>query len=791
MKLANSTTQVKQNFEPKASYDMKLSDSASAHIIQSLINLYSDPAAAVIRELSSNARDAHVLAGKSDTPIKVITPSRFGNSELIIIDEGVGLDEAGLETYVTLGESTKGDDNNQIGAYGLGCKSPLSMTSQFTVVSNKDGIKRHAVIGEMASGTLGMEILSIRETEEPNGVTVRVPVREEDIYSLHNKARDFFKFWSPGTVLLDGVQPYHFLDDLNEHQYVETTNATIYSSSETTYGNHVTVIMGNVAYPVSLDQIAVMLREKEGEESFYRGSLLGTIGLSPHSGMVLNVPIGDVELVPSRDALKYSSMTVNTIADLVLEARDESLEILSEKVQSAASYGEAEILIQKASELMRIRGDHAEALQSYNGVKYDVNLYGVVKDGLDDALDTLYASEKYEADENYYHQRITKRELKDEYLNTWKVGQVNFNGDKMSFHPHVVSWRRGANAELLNSLVSAQNAVKVSFPLIGKKDDRLIIHFDISDDNEIADFRLTAHRSKIKAWLKHKGYSNAVVIAGKMTHNPWIHENDNVTIVSGDDIIAEVDEIRKEQRLLNKANKGPSTRRVQTEARYDYSEGGRYKTELTISEMSAETLVYHVGTYENSMGYDCGLGEILNYQNAALVGVTRNRSVDAFIRRAEDAGKTVKSLEDWREEVAQKISANETLYEASVAREMHDKILGNRIVYSIIRDYYGQMNAYQDTKIGKLTIRELYDIYHREEVEMEDAETHALARAKRSVSYHQSLTDFRAKVDEEASERVGIEGIEKKYPMIAMIDTFRTDNEIVCDYINLVNDSEK
>lgn len=786
MKLAKSTTQVTQNFTPKASYDMKLSDKASAHIIQSLINLYSDSSAAVIRELSSNARDAHVQAGKADVPIKVLTPNRFGNTELVIIDEGVGLDEAGLETYVTLGESTKGDDNSQIGAYGLGCKSPLSMTSQFTVVATKDGIQRHAVIGEMSSGTLGMEILSIRETEDADGVTVRVPVRDEDIPSITAKAEQFFKFWTPGTVLLNGVQPKNYLDELNESQYVKTVNATVYVADNRYSNNNITVIMGNVAYSVDSAQIADKI---EGN----RYNVLTSLGFSYRAGIVLEAPIGDLELVPSRDSLKYSSLTVNTIVELLKEARDEAFEILAEKVKSAVSYAEAETAILKNRQLV----DSAHVVTEYKGQQYNPALKGVVVSGYEDALQDLEESEEYQNAETYV-QRERKQELINAHKNAWKISEaVLSSSSTMSFSPLSYSYSRGTNSERLNASANVENAVQIDVPndsLFGKSSDRVLVHFDIPHA-EVDDFRMTAHRAKLKTWMLNKDYRNVKVIAGPVTQNPWVHENDSITIVDGDTFLEEVEQIKAEQKAQRKANGTTSSaqRGPRTEARYEYSEGGYAVADVTISEMTADVLIYKNEELGNSAE---SFTRLLSLQNAALVGVTRNRSVDAFIRRAENAGKTVRKYDDWIAEVVQKIVSNDGLFDFAVEKVLAANIRNSSDHITYLAQTVELDSEHMNIKVGNFTLGELRGIMEDEvEPHFDNEEEEALAgqivNMRWMLRHSNEFNTFMTKANAEAANRLGLESVEEDYPMLSMVPAYRIETDKVCDYISMVNASKK
>ena len=88
-------------------------------------SLYSNPKLAIIRELSTNANDAHKQAGKEDYPfdLHLPTPSEpFFN----IRDFGDGIPEDLIyNIYVNYFTSTKSDREDQTGYFGLGSKTPF------------------------------------------------------------------------------------------------------------------------------------------------------------------------------------------------------------------------------------------------------------------------------------------------------------------------------------------------------------------------------------------------------------------------------------------------------------------------------------------------------------------------------------------------------------------------------------------------------------------------------------------------------------------------------------------
>src|SRR6476469_3924392 len=131
---------------------MKINEDALTHIMSFLTDLYSDPEMAVIREYSTNAYDAHV-EGFVDRPIEVTLPTNL-SPFFRVRDYGAGLDEDDIrEIYSQYGASTKRESNDVNGMLGLGCKSALTYTDQFTLTGIKNGICTEVAISRDENGS--------------------------------------------------------------------------------------------------------------------------------------------------------------------------------------------------------------------------------------------------------------------------------------------------------------------------------------------------------------------------------------------------------------------------------------------------------------------------------------------------------------------------------------------------------------------------------------------------------------------------------------------------------------
>jgi hypothetical protein len=302
---AEATTVV-SNISIGKEIQMGITATGMARLMANLTNMYNDPKLAVVREYFANALDSHVRAGQT-LPVEVSLPS-FYNKMYVVQDFGTGMSLDDIENvYSQYGESTKGDTNDEIGAFGLGAKSALAIANQFTLVTIKDGVKATVLIRKSGngSGIPTMSIVSAIDTDEPNGVTVSIPVDDE--YSFNSKAREFFRFVDPSLVLVDGYAPTSVFDNATPIE-TELDDVEIYVEMDRTYGQSY-VVMGQVAYALTTANI---------EESAQRLGIQASYELR-NMPVYFRIPIGSVNLTPNREGLLYDDKT-NAMFDSLVKA---------------------------------------------------------------------------------------------------------------------------------------------------------------------------------------------------------------------------------------------------------------------------------------------------------------------------------------------------------------------------------------------------------------------------------------------------------------------------------------
>lgn len=250
---------------------------------------------AIIRELSCNAIDGHMVAGNMgcfDVQLPTVIDPRF-----VIRDYGTGLSDYMVrEVFTVYFESTKTDTDDLIGAMGLGSKSPFCYYSQtFTVESVQNGVKRGYTAYMDENGEPFINILYEVETDEPDGVQITVPVDPEDVPEWEAEAARVYEAFTGIRPRFIGVQlDINWQPKPNEKK----PNDTIWYKSK--YYSGLYARMGNICYPIDLEM--------------FENTLIH-VYQDPNRVYIMDFPMGSLDFMPSREELSLDKITKKVIQD--------------------------------------------------------------------------------------------------------------------------------------------------------------------------------------------------------------------------------------------------------------------------------------------------------------------------------------------------------------------------------------------------------------------------------------------------------------------------------------------
>jgi hypothetical protein len=289
--------------------------------------LYSNKIRAIVRELSCNAYDSHVAAGKPDLPFDVHLPNSL-ESYFSIRDYGVGLSNNEVTNiFTTFFESTKTGSNDFVGALGLGSKSPFSYTDNFTVTAIKAGVKGVYTAFINEQGVPSIALMAEEQTTDPNGVEIRFAVENQyDFSSFCSEAVYVYRTFKHKPVV-SGNSRFKF-DDFEYESKDIITGVHVAKSM-----NNSVAIMGNIGYPIRIPDSDQTLNE---------------LGYMLRCGLVIEFAIGELDFQASREGLSYIPQTINAIKQKLELLRGE-LSVFVEREAAAIDnlWDRAEYLIAK------------------------------------------------------------------------------------------------------------------------------------------------------------------------------------------------------------------------------------------------------------------------------------------------------------------------------------------------------------------------------------------------------------------------------------------------------------
>lgn len=289
--------------------------------------LYQYPIRAIVRELSSNAIDANIAAGKEPGNFTIKVPS-YSDNTFAIIDSGTGMSyDDIMNVYTSFFSSTKSGSNDQTGMFGLGSKTPFAYTKSFTIESTKDGEKNIFSAFTNDAGTPSVTHI-MKVPSAGNGTKISFSVEDVDIVSFWKEIiycipampkvptlvdySDFEKFVKSYKITYaeEWADLYTFLEFWN----TSFKGSELPSHNMTSSFARVNLEMGNVIYNVKVED----------------SQLLSMIDVLNINKVMLHADIGKVSITPNREELQYDEKTneyIHTsLANFLLEKAASNLE---------------------------------------------------------------------------------------------------------------------------------------------------------------------------------------------------------------------------------------------------------------------------------------------------------------------------------------------------------------------------------------------------------------------------------------------------------------------------------
>lgn len=284
--------------------------------------MYSNPILAICREISCNARDAHREVGKRDLPVQIYLPNNL-EPYFKIKDFGPGISPDRMTNiFIKYTASTKRDDNNQTGGFGLGAKTPFSYSDSFSIMTNHDGIAYNysCVIDETKVGKL--LLLSKTATKEPNGTEIIIPAKSSDFHNFNQWIENATRHWDVKPVFKGGTVVYQ-----NQKKILEGDNwAFLHHDS---YQSVVKLIIDGIEYPLDLSTL----------RTYADASMLD----STRAVLSLKFGVGELSLSANREAVYLDEPTKSKIKQRMIDVKASIKSKVDAKIAAFASLWEANV----------------------------------------------------------------------------------------------------------------------------------------------------------------------------------------------------------------------------------------------------------------------------------------------------------------------------------------------------------------------------------------------------------------------------------------------------------------
>lgn len=283
--------------------------------------LYKDRLAAFIRELSTNAYEAHQMLGIENEQFEITLPTMLTQSfKIRDFGPGLSIEQVG-KVYTTIFESTKTGSNDMGGCFGLGSKSPFAYADNFGVISYHGGMKYCYSVFRNEEGFPMMNLLHQEQSNERTGIEVSIPVSRNDFTTVENKAREIYKWFIVPPKCVNG-RPFERCNP--------ETKGSNFGHYAPTHISRASARMGNIVYTID-------------------SGLCNLHNLERYP-IVVEFPIGALTPEPSREGLSFDKKTKRAIEESFATIKKEFIDKIQPKIDIAIDYSDAVIT---ARELVR------------------------------------------------------------------------------------------------------------------------------------------------------------------------------------------------------------------------------------------------------------------------------------------------------------------------------------------------------------------------------------------------------------------------------------------------------
>lgn len=335
----------------KVTVDVTAED-AIANLIDRLSRLYSNPKQTILFEYFQNANDSHTIAKKNgdenslayteDKQVRITLPNKL-NPFYLVRDYGIGMDYGEIKnSFSVANKSTKRDSNDYIGGYGVGKLVFSPYCGVMFLTTWKHGEKAIYQF-RLKNGEGEITPLCKEKSDEPQGVEIKIPVKESDFEFFQNRAKYSYSFLKTKPII-KGAEV-----ELGYENHLQTEKFTLLTKHINTISSSAMATIGGIPFPITASNIGY------GDE----------YSIIYHTPIVLHFGVGEIDHTPSRDQLEYNDKTVAAINARLGEVKQYLSDYVEEECKKATTLHEARL------NFIKFKANNDELTKLINRFKLD------------------------------------------------------------------------------------------------------------------------------------------------------------------------------------------------------------------------------------------------------------------------------------------------------------------------------------------------------------------------------------------------------------------------------------
>ena len=288
--------------------------------------MYKNPIAAICREIAANARDANKEVGNKQ-PIKININEaniyeHICEASISFTDNGPGISpERMADVFVNYGASTKRENNQQIGGFGLGAKTPFAYTDNFTIITIYNEIQYHYVAAIEENNTGKIYLLNESKTTKPNGTTIVIPIKQQDIYLFQTELIRATYFWT--------IKPIFNFENHHDFKCIHSQYGSLLTSNSL-FNHNLYALIDGVPYEVDSSKIT---------------------SLNFNYTILLHFRTGTLGISANRESIRYDDETIKKIQIKYEKFIKDLQEKTQKNIDTAKNYFDAAVKLRKIVEI--------------------------------------------------------------------------------------------------------------------------------------------------------------------------------------------------------------------------------------------------------------------------------------------------------------------------------------------------------------------------------------------------------------------------------------------------------